>query len=146
MNTKGHIYLRINNSYTATIRTLHNLSQFINNQQVDSTFGEISEVSNVSKEFLNEVKKIVSSKKKKMRESFIGKPVYLFRNQAWRDSSVVAVSDEHLLVEYVMPNGTSALNLIKDINEPNNYKTITYKNASLKFDINLNSLINNPQK
>jgi hypothetical protein len=50
------------------------------------------------------------------------------------------------LVEYEMPNGTTALNIIDNISTANKYKSITYKKAMLKFNIDFSLLINNPQK
>jgi hypothetical protein len=147
MNTKGHVYLRINTHYTATIRTLDNLPDYLDSLDVDSSFGEVVEVSNVSKDFLNQVKMAVDGKKSKINQPLLRKQVFVYRNQAYREGSVVAVNGQHLLVEYIMPKGTSALNLITDINDADNYRTITYKDASLQFaDLDMNSLINNPQK
>ena len=147
MNTKGHVYLRINTHYTATIRTLDNLPDYLDSLDVDSSFGEVVEVSNVNKEFLNQVKSAVEGKKSKMNQPLLGKQVFVYRNQAYRDGRVVAVNGQHLLVEYVMPKGTSALNLIKGIDDADNYRTITYREASLQFaGLDMNLLINNPQK
>jgi hypothetical protein len=147
MNNKGHVYLRINTHYTATIRTLDNLPDYLDSLDVDNTFGEVVEASNVSKDFLNQVRLAVHRKKGKMNLALLRRQVFVYRNQAYREGSVVAVNGRHLLVEYVMPKGTSALNLITDINDADNYRTITYKDASLQFaDLDMNSLINNPQK
>lgn len=146
MNTKGHVYLRINTHYTATIRTLDNLHDYLDSLEVDSCFGEIVESSNVSKDFIREVKAVVSAKKEQMNKQYLNKSLLVWRNQGYRHAKVVAVNGRHLLIEYVMPNGTSSLNTIEDFNEENKYKTISYRKASTQFDLNLDLLINHPQK
>jgi hypothetical protein len=147
METKGHVYLRVNENYTATIRDLHGLTDYLMTLDIDKTFGEITEVSNVSRDFLNEVKLAVDYRKKKMNQHLLGQYIDVFRNQAEREAMVVAVSGEYLLIEYVMPKGTTALNLIRDIQNVNTYKPITYKKALSQFKgLDINLLINNPQK
>jgi len=146
MKQKGHIYLRINKDYTATIRNLEGLPDYLDSLTLDDTFGEIIEVMNVSREFINQVRTIVKNKKKELSQSLIGRIIYLNRNQGYRDGIVVAVDGNQILVEYTMPRGTTALNLITDVNNPDKYKTITYTKALQQFQIDMNNLINNPQR
>jgi hypothetical protein len=146
MKKQGHIYLRINKDYTATIRNLESLPDYLDSLTLDDTFGEITEVMNVSREFLNQVRTIVRNKKKEMNQPLIGQKIYLNRNQGYRDGIIVAVDGDEILVEYTMPKGTSSLNLIKDIYNTDKYKTITYSKALEQFEIDMNLLINNPQR
>ena len=73
----------------------------------------------------------------------VGKYIRVKRNQAYRNGMIVGYNSDSLLLEYVMPNGTTALNVIKDI-DVDEYKNITYQKAKQKFNIELH-LINNPQ-
>ena len=146
MKKQGHIYLRINKDYTATIRNLESLPDYLDSLTLDDSFGEITEVMNVSREFINQVRTIVRNKKKEMNQPLIGQKIYLNRNQGYRDGIIVAVDGDEILVEYTMPKGTSSLNLIKDIYNTDKYKTITYSKALEQFEIDMNLLINNPQR
>jgi hypothetical protein len=84
--------------------------------------------------------------KNRLNKRFIGRETLVVRNQGSRDARVVGVNSEHLLIEYEMPNGTTALNIIDGMASSDDYKSITYKNAMTKFNIELSLLINNPQR
>jgi len=151
MKAIGHVYLRINKNYVATIRDLNSLSSYLENVgDIDDTFGEIVEVSNVDDRFLNGVYRLIDKFKLKKNNESIGVEISVLRNQGERDAVVVAVSKDRFLIEYQMPNGSTALNVLKDLNRPENYKTITYKKAlgSREFGVQLQNveLINNPQR
>jgi hypothetical protein len=147
MKTNGYVYLRINENYTATIRDLNSLSDYLDKVgDTDHVFGEVTAISNVHKTFLNEMYKIVNMHKNRLNKRFIGRETLVVRNQGSRDARVVGVNSEHLLIEYEMPNGTTALNIIDGMASSDDYKSITYKNAMTKFNIELSLLINNPQR
>jgi hypothetical protein len=151
MKTIGHVYLRINKNYVATIRDLNSLSSYLENVgDIDDTFGEIVEVSNVDDRFLNGVYRLIDKFKLKKNNESIGIEISVIRNQGERDAVVVAVSKDRFLIEYQMPNGSTALNVLKDLSRTENYKTITYKKAlgSREFGVQLQNveLINNPQR
>ena len=148
MNTTGYVYLRINENYTATIRDLKSFANYLRDVgDTDDVFGEVTAVSsNVSKLFLHRMNDIVNEHKKRLNKRFIGRETSVVRNQGSRDAKVVGASSEHLLIEYEMPNGTTALNIITEMATANDYKSITYKNAMSKFEIDFTLLINNPQK
>lgn len=151
MKSKGHVYLRINKNYVATVRDLNSLLSYLENVgDIDNTFGEIVEISNVDDRFLKAVYRLVDKFKLKKNTESIGIEISVFRNQGERDAVVVAVSKDKFLIEYQMPNGSTALNVLKDLRRPENYKTITYKRAlgSREFGAQLQNaeLINNPQK
>lgn len=56
-----------------------------------------------------------------------GDSMYLYRNQSHRDGVILAVLGDRALVEYEMPNGTSALNYIDLCGHfDNDYKSISY--------------------
>jgi hypothetical protein len=157
-------YVKINPYYTATIRNLNSFESYL--QRKDEIWGnEFGEITNVdksaSKEWVSELKRLIAEKKAELEKNGTGKykvgdEITIWRNQAERDAYVVAVSNNEILVEYEMPNGTSALNII-DITLPEynrdnykkNYKAISYDNArtSKKWanKIDANRLINNPQ-
>jgi hypothetical protein len=147
MKTNGYVYLRINKNYTATIRDLKSFSEYLDKVgDTDHVFGEVTAVSNVHKTFLNAMYKIVNMHKNRLNKRLIGRETLVVRNQGSRDARVVGANSEHLLIEYEMPNGTTALNIIDGMASADDYKSITYKNAMKKFDIELSLLINNPQK
>ena len=148
MNTTGYVYLRINENYIATIRDLKSFAKYLRDVgDTDDVFGEVTAVSsNVSKLFLHRMNDIINEHKKRLNKRFIGRETSVVRNQGIRDAVVVGVNSEHLLIEYEMPNGTTALNMITEMATANDYKSITYKNAMLKFEIDSSLLINNPQK
>jgi len=154
MSNKGHVYLRINKNYVATVRDLNSLASYLEKVgDIDDSFGKIVEVSNVSESFLKTLYKIVDRYTEILNKKYLGRHVSVHRNQGFRDGFVVATSKNGFLVEYEMPNGTTALNVIKSLYFPDgrsNYKTITYKRAfaSLEFGLQLQDaqLINNPQR
>ena len=151
MKTTGHIYLRINKNYVATVRDLNSLSSYLENVgDIDDTFGEIVEVSNVNENFLKGIHQLIEKFKFKKNKESIGVEISVFRNQGYRSAEVVASSKNGFLIEYEMPNGTSALNILKTLSRPNEYKTITYKKALLsrEFGAQLQNavLIQNPQR
>ncbi len=150
MNDKGHVYLRINKNYVATVRDLNSLASYLEKVgDIDDSFGEIVEVSNFSELRLDKLHRIINRFKAIQNKKRIGNHLQVFRNQGDRWAEVVATSKNGFLVEYEMPNGTTALNVIKSLSRPNDYKTITYKKAfaSLEFGLQLQDaqLINNPQ-
>ena len=150
MNDKGHVYLRINKNYVATVRDLNSLASYLEKVgDIDDGFGEIVEVSNVSELFLDKLHRIINRFKAIQNKKSIGNHLQVFRNQGERWAEVVATSKNGFLVEYEMPNGTTALNVIKSLQRPNEYKTITYKKAFASWEFGLQlqdaQLINNPQ-
>lgn len=76
----------------------------------------------------------------------IGQNMEVFRNQGDRDATIISTSGDDILIEYEMPNGTTALNIIKP---DGSYKTMPYAKlqSSKKWMQNLDQdlLINNPQ-
>jgi hypothetical protein len=147
MTTTGYVYMKINRHYIATIRDLESFANYLLDVgDTDDVFGEVTAVFNVSKIFLKRMNDIVNAHKKRLNDRFIGEETQVKRNQGVRDAVVVGANSEHLLVEYEMPNGTTALNIIDNISTANKYKSITYKKAMLKFNIDFSLLINNPQK
>lgn len=150
MKNIGHVYLRINKDYVATVRNLNSLASYLDKVgDMDDSFGEIVEVSNVSELFLDKLHRIINRFKAIQNKKSLGTCLKVFRNQGERWAEVVATSKNGFLVEYEMPNGTSALNILKSLSRPNEYKTITYKKAfsSWEFGLQLEDaiLINNPQ-
>jgi hypothetical protein len=157
-------YVKINPNYTATIRNLNSFEKYL--ERKDEIFGkEFGEITNVdksaSKEWVTELKRLIAKKKSELSSNGtgqykVGDSITLFRNQADRDGYVVAVDNNEILVEYEMPNGTSALNII-DLSLPEydknsykkNYTPISYDKAksSKKWGnkIDASRLINNPQ-
>lgn len=157
-------YVKINPNYTATIRNLNSFESYL--ERKDEIFGkEFGEITNVDKsasqEWVAELNRLIEKKKSELETKGtgnykVGDEITLWRNQADRDGYVLAVDNNEMLVEYEMPNGTSALNII-DLTLPEydkynynkNYKTISYDNArkSKKWSgkIDANRLINNPQ-
>tara|TARA_R100001510_G_C7629944_1_gene188991 strand:+ start:591 stop:1046 length:456 start_codon:yes stop_codon:yes gene_type:complete len=151
MNKIGHVYLRINKNYVATVRDLNSLASYLDKVgDMDDSFGEILEVSNVDESFLKKLYRIVDRYKAIQNNKSIGLQVDVYRNQGVRDGVVVATSKNGFLIEYEMPNGTTALNVLKSLRRPDKYKTMTYKRAlhSHEFGKQLQDveLINNPQK
>lgn len=153
MNTTGYVYLRINKNYVATVRDLNSLSDYLDKVgDIDETFGKIETISGVSDKFLKGLHRIVSLFQKKRNQTRIGERIEVFRNQDYRHGVVVAASRHGFLIEYTMPNGTSALNVIKRLDRPDTYKSITYKRAfgSHEFGEQLqeikHQLINKPQR
>lgn len=147
METTGYVYLRINKNYTATIRDLKSFANYLRDVgDTDDVFGEVTAVSNVSKLFLHRMNDIINEYKKRLNKRFIGEETQVKRNQGMRDAVVVGANGEHLLIEYEMPNGTTSLNMITEMSRADEYKSITYKNAMSKFEIDFSLLINNPQK
>ena len=88
--------------------------------------------------------------------NYVGKRLEVFRNQGDRDARIVSIAygldvgllnDEiDVLIEYEMPNGTTALNIVKP---DGSYKTLPYGKlqTSNKWREHLDEslLINNPQ-
>ena len=150
MENKGHVYLRINKNYVATVRDLNSLKSYLDKVgDMDDSFGQILEVSNVSELFLQKLYRIIDRFKAIQNKKSIGNHLQVFRNQGFRDGVVVATSHLGFLVEYEMPNGTTALNVIKSLRIPDDYNTMTYKRAFASWEFGLQlqhaELINNPQ-
>lgn len=151
MSNKGHVYLRINKNYVATVRDLNSLASYLEKVgDIDNSFGEIVEISNFSELRLYKLHTIINKFKAIQNKKSIGNYLQVFRNQGFRDGVVVATSKNGFLVEYEMPNGSTALNVIKSLSRPDNYKTITYKRAFASWEFGLQlqdaQLINNPQR
>lgn len=153
MKTNGYVYLRINKNYVATVRDLNSLDQYLESVgDIDETFGKIEAQSGVDDRFLKRMWRIVGSAIDRKNRSHVGDHVEVFRNQAYRHGVVVAASRYGFLIEYVMPNGTSALNFVKDLKRPNTYKAMTYKRAFGSHDFGdqlhaiKNQLVNKPQR
>lgn len=151
MKNIGHVYLRINKDYVATVRDLNSLASYLDKVgDMDDSFGQIVEISNVNESFLKKLYRIVDRHKAIQNKKSIGNHLQVFRNQGMRDGVVVATSKNSFLVEYEMPNGTTALNVVKSLRRPDDYKTMTYKRAlhSHEFGKQLQDveLINNPQR
>lgn len=66
----------------------------------------------------------------------IGESVYLERNQGERQGYIIAVNKQYYVVQYEMPNGSTWMNLISDLNNTKKYKTISHKEAIRKGIIN----------
>ena len=133
MSNKGHVYLRINKNYVATVRDLNSLASYLDKVgDMDDSFGEIVEISKFSELRLYKLHTIINKFKAIQNKKSIGNHLQVFRNQGERWGEVVATSKNGFLVEYEMPNGSTALNVIKSLSRPNNYKTITYK-KSIRF-------------
>lgn len=150
MSNKGHVYLRINKNYVATVRDLNSLASYLEKVgDMDDSFGEIVEISNFSELRLYKLHTIINKFKAIQNKKSIGMPVNVYRNQGIRDGVVVATSKNGFLVEYEMPNGSTALNVVKSLRRPDDYKTITYKKAFASWEFGLQlqdaQLINNPQ-
>ena len=65
MSNKGHVYLRINKNYVATVRDLNSLASYLEKVgDMDDSFGEIVEISNFSE--------LRFYKQEKYRESLTG--------------------------------------------------------------------------
>ena len=64
-----------------------------------------------------------------------GEDITVHRNQGDRDATVMAVVGDEALIEYVMPNGTSALNIISvwEGEENAGYRSISYFNLPAKW-------------
>lgn len=78
--------------------------------------------------------------------NYVGKRLEVFRNQGDRDARIVSYFGKMVLIEYEMPNGTTALNIL---NPDGSYKTLPYGKlqTSKKWREHLDAsiLINNPQ-
>ena len=78
--------------------------------------------------------------------NYVGKRLEVFRNQGDRDARIVSYFGKMVLIEYEMPNGTTALNILSP---DGSYKTLPYHKlqTSKKWLKNLDAslLINNPQ-
>ena len=76
----------------------------------------------------------------------IGEVLEVYRNQGYRYAKIVSLSGDDILIEYQMPNGTTALNIVKP---DDSYKTLPYAKlqVSKKWLKNLDAslLINRPQ-
>ena len=150
MSNKGHVYLRINKNYVATVRDLNSLASYLEKVgDMDDSFGEIVEISKFSELRLYKLHTIINKFKAIQNKKSIGNHLQVFRNQGFRDGVVVATSKNGFLVEYEMPNGSTALNVITSLSRPDNYKTMTYKRAFASWEFGLQlqdaQLINNPQ-
>lgn len=154
MTNNNEIHLVIDENYTATVRDLNSLKSYLDNQNtISEAFGEITYVNDdCSREFRNAVKEIRDNHIKRFNQpaedvSSVGTRLEVDRNQGLRDAIIVSVSGDEDLIEYEMPNGTTALNVIK---ADGSYKSFSYSSLtkSKKWRKNLSHklLTNNPQK
>ena len=150
VNTKQYVELVIDDSYTATIRDLDSLRDYLSREtSLSPLFGIIKNQSGIMTQgFIDEVFEIIKDHKERFAENDdrIGKRIWIERNQGRRLGIIVSYVGEDILVEYYMPKGNTYLNKIK----PNgSYKSYSYKklSSSKKWRKNLadNLLINNPQ-
>jgi hypothetical protein len=157
-------YVKINPYYTATIRNLKSFEEYLKRKDEiwGKEFGEItSRDKTASKEWVARLNELIAQKKAELHEHGsskykVGDLISIFRNQAERDAEVIAVSGNEILVEYTMPNGTSALNVIDTTMDDyrgksgrRNYEPISYsvvkKSKKWASKINPERLVNNPQ-
>lgn len=131
LNLTLGVHLRINANYTATVRNLQSLINYLSNTgDIDKNFGIIdNEDDDITKNFTVPLVRICRAFNKFVRAQELGNDVMIFRNQAERTARVVATSESAYLVEYSMPKGTTALNVIRDLSNPDSYSTITYESA-----------------
>lgn len=163
MKNNNEIYFVIDGNYTATVRNLDSFKAYLKGlKTLSPEFGEITYINpEAERSFVNAVKEIRkqhidrfadNSKnfqfrdKKESNLSQIGQSVEVERNQGLRDATIVSVSGDEELIEYIMPNGTTALNIIK---ADGSYQSLPYAKLqkSTKWLKNLDKslLINNPQ-
>ena len=153
MIDNNEIYMVIDENYTATVRDLKAIEAYLAEQTtISKYFGEITYINDdCSREFRNAVKEIRAKHIKRFNQtakdiSSVGDNLEVDRNQGLRDAVIVSVSGDEDLIEYEMPNGTTALNIIKP---DGNYRSFSYNSLtnSKKWRNNLdhNLLINNPQ-
>ena len=167
MIDNNEIHMVIDENYTATVRNLKAIEVYLSEQKtISKYFGEITYINDdCDKDFRNSVKEIrdnhikifnqpsedVSSVGNHLEvasphKDYVGDYYVVYRNQGDRDAAIVSTSGDDILVEYEMPNGTTALNIIKP---DGSYKAISYAKlqTSKKWIKNLdeNFLINNPQ-
>jgi len=62
-NQTGHIYVKLSNHYTATVRNIENFILLLNNKTEDKSILEIVEVSNVTPEFEKAIKNLITQYK-----------------------------------------------------------------------------------
>jgi hypothetical protein len=156
-------YVKINPYYTATIRDLTSFEQYLKRKDEiwGKEFGTITyRDKSASKEWVARMNELIETKKAEIEQYGtsgykVGQHISVFRNQADRDAYVIAVSGDEILIEYAMPNDTTALNII-DTTLPDytggsskNYEPISYSDAkkSKKWGskIDASKLMNNPQ-
>ncbi len=150
VNMKQYIEVVIDSNYTSTVRDPDSLRDYLSRQKsISSLFGIIKNTSGFNTQgFIDEVFEIIKDHKERFAENDdrVGEQVDIYRNQADREGIIVSYVDEDILVEYQMPKGTTALNIIKP---DGSYKSYPYRklSSSKKWRKNLadNLLINNPQ-
>jgi hypothetical protein len=158
-------HVKINPYYTATVRDLRSFESYL--QRKDELWGkEFGQIQykdkSASKEWISELNRLINQKKSQLEEFGnskyqVGDMISIYRNQAEREAEVLALSGHEILVEYTMPNGTSALNVIDTTMDEytggsakRNYEPISYSQLreSKKWasKIDKSRLVNNPQK
>jgi hypothetical protein len=154
---KPYAYVKINDyPYTATVRCLESFRKYLNTSKEKYTlnvFGQIDAIGgDASLEWIAELKQIIAEKKEQLMGINLGSYYSVIRNQGERDACVISIDGNEAVIEYEMPNGTSALNIVTVESlmnpESKDYKNITYMQLykSKRFDdIDLSILINNPQ-
>lgn len=144
------VYLRINEHYTATVRDLKQLVNYLSKVgDTDSHFGIIDSEGGASEGFIRAIVNICRKFEDFKASKLVGQSVSLYRNQGWRDGVVVVANRHGFLVEYVMPKGTTALNILSKISD-NIGHNISYDKARHHRDwaegMAKAELIDNPQR
>lgn len=165
MIDNNEMYVVIDENYTATVRDLKSFEAYLKGlKTLSPEFGEITYINDdADRSFINDVKEIRKQhidrfadnsknfqfRDKKaivLKDQRIGKGMEVFRNQGDRDATIVSVLGEDVLIEYEMPNGSTALNIVK---ADGSYKSMPYSKLqrTSKWLKNLDKslLINNPQ-
>ena len=150
VTTGPGVYLRINENYTATVRDLRQLVNYLSKVgDTDENFGIIESEGGASKGFIRAIVSICRKFEDFKASKSVGRSVSLYRNQGWREGVVVVANRHGLLVEYVMPKGTTALNVLSKISDDIGHN-ISYDKARHHRDwaegMAKAELIGNPQR
>jgi len=158
-------YLMINKRYTATVTHLISLEDYIAGpyDPIDDNFGKIMKVSSDNNpKFAEALNLIIERERKELFYS--GRPIRVDRNQALRDGEIIDYKEGKILIEYEMPNGSTALNVLhipdadtkklstwrpekNAINTFTYYAPIPYKKAFKQWGEGIRSkIICNPQQ
>ena len=130
MRIDGHVYLRVNKHYVATVRNLADLEHYLKNvNDSDESFGEITDVLNVTDGFLSALHRMIRRHKKVINGRQIGRTISVYRNQGYRSAVVIAVSPDKFLLSYAMPSGAVYYNVVDSLDSPDRYKSITRARA-----------------
>lgn len=151
-------YLVINENTTVEIGNLTKLEALLKEQNsLSPSFGKLHMPNGaLTAHLMDRINKIIADHIASFNKAeeevasphkdYIGDYYVVYRNQGDRDGAIVSCSGDDVLVEYEMPNGTTALNIIKP---DGSYKSISYaKLQNTKKWLNnldMDLLINNPQ-